>query len=169
MIASHFDLLSTHYIVSHPVATIFFFTPQDFFVQNWERWVYNTRHNSAEKAANSVMKNRFGITIDYCMCQAYFNQDEGIWEVLADTMLCFQYKANKTETLDLCQRKRSLAMRQGGILFWILEFISYFIMMRQVFSNVFVLFGNCEKDEAGINYNFWLYPQHQVAMREVWY
>ena len=35
-------------------------------------------------------------------------------------------KANKTETLDLCQRKRSLAMRQGGILFWILEFISIF-------------------------------------------
>ena len=27
-------------------------------------------------------------------------------------------------------------MRQGGILFWILEFIAHFIMMRQVFSNV---------------------------------
>ena len=39
-------------------------------------------------------------------------------------------------------------------------------MMRQVFSNVFVLFGNCEQDEAGINYNFWIYPQHQVTMRE---
>ena len=38
--------------------------------------------------------------------------------------------------------------------------------MRQVFSNVFVLFGNCEQDEAGINYNFWIYPQHQVTMRE---
>ena len=39
-------------------------------------------------------------------------------------------------------------------------------MMRQVFPNVFVLFGNCEQDEAGIKYNFWIYPQHQVTMRE---
>ena len=39
-------------------------------------------------------------------------------------------------------------------------------MMKQVFSNVFVLFGNCEQDEAGINHNFWIYPQHQVTMRE---
>ena len=38
-------------------------------------------------------------------------------------------------------------------------------MMRQVFSNAFVLFGNCEQDEEGINYNFWIYPQHQVNMR----
>ena len=28
-----------------------------------------------------------------------------------------KYKASKTETLDLCQRKPFLAMRQGGILF----------------------------------------------------
>ena len=53
-------------------------------------------------------------------------------------------KASKTETLDLCQWKPCLAMRQGGILFWILEFIVHFIMMWQVFSNVFILFGNCE-------------------------
>ena len=46
------------------------------------------------------------------------------------------YKASKTETLDLCQRKPFLAMRQKGILFQILEFIAHFIMMRQVFSNV---------------------------------
>ena len=57
-------------------------------------------------------------------------------------------------------------MRQGGILFEILEFIAHFIMMRQKFSNVFVLFGNCEQDEAGINCNYWIYPQHQVTMRE---
>ena len=59
-----------------------------------------------------------------------------------------------------------LAMRQGGILFQILEFIAHFIMMRQVFPNVFVLFGNCEQDEAHTKYNFWIYPQHQVTMRE---
>ena len=47
-----------------------------------------------------------------------------------------------------------LAMRQGGILFRILEFIAHFIMTKQVFSNVFVLLGNCEQDEAGVNYNF---------------
>ena len=51
-------------------------------------------------------------------------------------------KASKTETLDLCQRKPCLAMRQGGILFLILEFIAHFIMMKHGFSNV--LFGNCE-------------------------
>mgnify|MGYP001804870686 CR=1 FL=1 len=46
--------------------------------------------------------------------------------------------------LDLCQRWHCLAMRQGGILFCILEFIAHTIMMRQVFLNVFVLFGNIE-------------------------
>ena len=35
-----------------------------------------------------------------------------------------------------------VAMRQGGILFWDLEVIAHFIMMRQVFLNVFILFGN---------------------------
>ena len=45
-------------------------------------------------------------------------------------------------------------MRQGGILFSVLEFISHFIMMRQVIFNVFVLFGNYEYEEAGISYNF---------------
>ena len=44
--------------------------------------------------------------------------------------------ASKTETLDLCQRKPCFAMRQGGILLWILEFIAQIIMMRQVYSNV---------------------------------
>ena len=48
---------------------------------------------------------------------------------------------NKT-IIDLCQRKPCLAKRQEGILFWILKFIAHLIMMRQVFSNVFVLFGN---------------------------
>ena len=28
------------------------------------------------------------------------------------------------------------------------------------FPNVFVLFGNCEQDEADINYNLWIYPQN---------
>ena len=74
---------------------------------------------------------------------------------------------SETETLDLCQRKSFLAMRQGGILFWIFEFIAHFIMMRQVFSYVFVLFGNCQQDEAGINYIFWIYRQHQATIREV--
>ena len=45
-------------------------------------------------------------------------------------------------------------MRQGGILFLILDFIAHFIRMRQVFLSVFVLFVNCELDEAGIKYNF---------------
>ena len=49
-------------------------------------------------------------------------------------------KASKTETLDLCQKNSCLAMQQGSILFWILEFIVHFIMMWQVFSNVFILF-----------------------------
>ena len=40
------------------------------------------------------------------------------------------------------------------------------MMGRQVFSNVFVLFANCEQDEAGINYNLWIDPQHQVTMWE---
>ena len=51
------------------------------------------------------------------------------------------YKVSKTETLDLCPRSPSSVMRQGGILFLILEFIAHVIIMRQVFSNVFVLFG----------------------------
>ena len=39
--------------------------------------------------------------------------------------------------------------------FLILSFGIYcsFLMMRQVFSNVFALFVICELDEAGINYN----------------
>ena len=39
---------------------------------------------------------------------------------------------------------------------FILNFRVYcsFIMMRQVFPNVFVLFGNCEQDEADTKYNF---------------
>ena len=40
-------------------------------------------------------------------------------------------------------------------------------MMRQVFSNVFGVFDNCEWDEADINYNFPIYPQHQATMLEV--
>ena len=60
-------------------------------------------------------------------------------------------------------------MRQEGILVRILEFIAPFIMMRQVFSNVFVLSGNCEQDEAGTSYIFWIYPQHQAFMRKVGY
>ena len=42
-------------------------------------------------------------------------------------------------------------------------------MMRQVFLIVFVLFGNCEYDEAGINYNFLIYTQHPSTMQEVPY
>ena len=43
-------------------------------------------------------------------------------------------KASKARILDLCQRKPCSAMRQGGILFFILEFIApFFIIMRQVF------------------------------------
>ena len=53
-------------------------------------------------------------------------------------------KACITDTLDLCQRKLFLTMRQGGILFYILEFIAHLIMMRQVFPNVYVIFGICE-------------------------
>ena len=53
-------------------------------------------------------------------------------------------KASKTETLDLCQGKPFLAMRQGGILFWILEFNAHLITMRQVFLDVYVVFDNCE-------------------------
>ena len=39
-----------------------------------------------------------------------------------------QPKASKTDTLDLCQSKPFLAMRQGGILLYIIEFIAYFEM-----------------------------------------
>ena len=35
----------------------------------------------------------------------------------------------------------------------IFEFIADFIVTRQVFLNVFVLFGNYEKDEAGVNFS----------------
>ena len=39
--------------------------------------------------------------------------------------------------------------------------------MMHEFSNVFALFGNCEWVEAGVNYSFWIYTQHQATMREV--
>ena len=65
------------------------------------------------------------------------------------------YKASKTEILDLCQRKLVLAMRQVGRHF-ILNlriYCSFHHNEAGIFKS-FVLFGNWEKDEAGINYNF---------------
>ena len=40
-------------------------------------------------------------------------------------------------------------------------------MMKQAIINDFVLLQKFEYDEEGINYNFWIYPQHPATMWEV--
>ena len=79
------------------------------------------------------------------MCSIVDSTMKSVWSQHGYLVIKYNFhKASKTERLDLCQRQLCLAMRQGGILFCILELIAHFIMLRQVFLNVFVLFGSCE-------------------------
>ena len=60
-------------------------------------------------------------------------------------------------------------MRQGGILFWILEFIANFIMMRQVFS---ILFTHSIKQPCGRRYNKFIWQftalSFQILLNLYW-